>query len=171
MSARGITVATAKIYVRLVDVFFGSTDSPKVQRESVAPAEERGLSIEYLEIVNKHAKKLKTRSAAWKLHAELIAFAGTPEEVDAYCNKRVTDEGSDKPKQKGVPVGRAIGAYEPSALPILNRKSPTSRKHSAQPSRVNTNLAPKRYWSLSRTLSKATVPVKKSSLHSPTAPR
>ena len=108
MSARGITVATAKIYVRLVDVFFGSTDSPKVQRESVAPAEERGLSIEYLEIVNKHAKKLKTRSAAWKLHAELIAFAGTPEEVDAYCNKRVTDEGSDKPKQKGVPVGRAI---------------------------------------------------------------
>lgn len=108
MSARGITVATAKIYVRLVDVFFGSTDSPKVQRESVAPAEERGLSIEYLEIVNKHAKKLKTRSAAWKLHAELIAFAGTPEEVDAYCNKRVTEEGSDKPKQKGVPVGRAI---------------------------------------------------------------
>lgn len=102
MSARGITVATAKIYVRLVDVFFGSTDSPKVQRESVAPAEERGLSIEYLEIVNKHAKKLKTRSAAWKLHAELIAFAGTPEEVDAYCNKRVTDEGSDKPKQKGT---------------------------------------------------------------------
>ena len=108
MSGRGITVATAKIYVRLVDVFFGSTDSPKVQRESVAPAEERGLSIEYLEIVNKHAKKLKTRSAAWKLHAELIAFAGTPEEVDAYCNKRVTEEGSDKPKQKGVPVGRAI---------------------------------------------------------------
>ena len=82
-----------------------------------------------MEIVNKHAKKLKTRSAAWKLHAELIAFAGTPEEVDAYCNKRVTEEGGDKPKQKGVPVGRAIGAYEPSSLPILNRKSPNSRKH------------------------------------------
>ena len=109
MSGRGITVATAKIYVRLVDVFFGSTDSPKVQREPVALAEEHELNIEYLEIVNKHAKKLKTRSAAWKLHAELIAFTGTPEEVDAYCNKRVTDEGSDKPKQKGVPVGRAIG--------------------------------------------------------------
>ena len=109
MSGRGITVATAKIYVRLVDVFFGSTDSPKVQREPVALAEEHELNIEYLEIVNKHAKKLKTRSAAWKLHAELIAFEGTPEEVDAYCNKRVTDEGSDKPKQKGVPVGRAIG--------------------------------------------------------------
>ena len=108
MSGRGITVATAKIYVRLVDIFFGSTDSPKVQREPVAPAEERGLSIEYLEIVNKHAKKLKTRSAAWKLHTELNAFAGTPEEVDAYCNKRVTEEGGDKPKEKGVRIGRAI---------------------------------------------------------------
>ena len=61
-----------------------------------------------MRIVNKNAKKLKTRGAEWKLHAELIALEGTPEEVDAYCNKRVTEEGSDKPKQKGVPVGRAI---------------------------------------------------------------
>ena len=122
MSARGITVATAKIYVRLVDVFFGSTDSPKVQRESVAPAEERGLSIEYLEIVNKHAKKLETRGAEWKPHAELIAFEGTPQEVDAYCNKRVTDEGSDKPKQKGVPVGRAIGGLRTISITDTQQK-------------------------------------------------
>ena len=68
----------------------------KVQRESVALAEERGLSIEYLEIVNKIAKKLETRGAAWKLHAELIAFEGTPEEADAYCKKRITEGGGDK---------------------------------------------------------------------------
>lgn len=61
-----------------------------------------------MEIVNEHANKLKTRSAAWKLHAELIAFEGTPEEVDAYCKKRLTEEGGDKPKQKGVRIGRAI---------------------------------------------------------------
>ena len=132
LSARGITVATAKIYVRLVDVFFGSTDSPKVQRESVAPAEERGLSIEYLEIVNKHAKKLKTRRAAWKLHAELIAFAGTPEEVDAYCNKRVTDEGSDK-----LDVGLFHPAEGPANLyetRFASNKLRTTRVPSLRPS-------------------------------------
>ena len=94
----------------------------KVQRESVALAEERGLSIEYLEIVNKIAKKLETRGAEWKPHAELIAFEGTPQEVDAYCNKRVTDEGSDKPKQKGVPVGRAIGGLRTISITDTQQK-------------------------------------------------
>ena len=75
-----------------------------------------------MEIVNKHAKKLKTRGAEWKPHAELIAFEGTPQEVDAYCNKRVTDEGSDKPKQKGVPVGRAIGGLRTISITDTQQK-------------------------------------------------
>src|SRR5690625_1083647 len=65
---------TARKYTRLATVFFGPADSPKVQRDSVALAEARQLSLEYLEMVNKHAKKLNTRGAAWKLRAELIAF-------------------------------------------------------------------------------------------------
>ena len=75
-----------------------------------------------MEIVNKHAKKLETRGAEWKPHAELIAFEGTPQEVDAYCNKRVTDEGSDKPKQKGVPVGRAIGGLRTISITDTQQK-------------------------------------------------
>ena len=75
-----------------------------------------------MEIVNKIAKKLETRGAAWKLHAELIAFEGSPEEAGAYCNKRVTDEGSDKPKQKGVPVGRAIGGLRTISITDTQQK-------------------------------------------------
>src|SRR5699024_6170202 len=69
-----------------------------------------------------HAKKLKTRGAAWKLHAELIAFEGTPEEVDAYCKKRVTEEGGDKPNQKGVRVGRAIDGLRTISITDTQRK-------------------------------------------------
>ena len=148
-----------------------------------------------MEIVNKHAKKLKTRGAAWKLHAELIAFEGTPEEVDAYCKKRVTEEGGDKPNQKGVRVGRAIDGLRTISITDTQRKITDLEKTldaaiaSEDHPRSEALLEP------SGTLSKATVPVssslgtarlslsawmmpqkspavpvKKSSLRSPTAP-
>src|SRR5690625_4814906 len=113
---------TARKYTRLADVLFGPADSPKVQRDSVALAEARQLSLEYLEMVNKHAKKLKARGAAWKLRAELIAFEGTFEEVEAYAKKRVTEEGGDKPKQRGVRVGRAIDGLRTISITDTQRR-------------------------------------------------
>src|SRR5690625_2635706 len=103
-------------------MFFGPSDSPKVQRDAVALAEARQLSLEYLEMVNKHAKKLTTRGAAWKLRAELIAFEGTFEEVEAYAKKRVTEEGGDKPKQRGVRVGRAIDGLRTISITDTQRR-------------------------------------------------
>ncbi|HCM81054.1 MAG TPA: HNH endonuclease, partial [Corynebacterium stationis] len=50
-------------------------------------------SLEYLEMVNKHAKKPTTRGAAWQLRAELIAHKGTLDEVNEYGKQRVTEEG------------------------------------------------------------------------------
>src|SRR5690625_2079338 len=113
---------TARKYTRLADVLFGPADSPKVQRDSVALAEARQLSLEYLEMVNKHAKKLNTRGAAWKLRAELIAFEGTFEEVEAYAKKRVTEEGGDKPKQRGVRVGRVIDGLRTISITDTQRR-------------------------------------------------
>ena len=113
---------TARKYTRLADVLFGPADSPKVQRDSVALAEARQLSLEYLEMVNKHAKKLKARGAAWRLRAELIAFEGTFEEVEAYAKKRVTEEGGDKPKQRGVRVGRAIDGLRTISITDTQRR-------------------------------------------------
>ncbi|MDN6137821.1 MAG: HNH endonuclease [Corynebacterium casei] len=101
-------LSTARKYVKLADVLFGPTDSPRVQRDAVALAEQRELSIEYLEIVDKHAKKLKTRGAAWKLRAELIAYEGTLDEVDEHGKQRVTEEGGDTKKKPGVRLGRVI---------------------------------------------------------------
>src|SRR5699024_4871155 len=69
-----------------------------------------------------HAKKLKTRGAAWKLRAELIAFEGTFEEVEAYAKKRVTEEGGDKPKQRGVRVGRAIDGLRTISITDTQRR-------------------------------------------------
>ena len=113
---------TARKYTRLADVLFGPADSPKVQRDSVALAEARQLSLEYLEMVNKHAKKLKKRGAAWKLRAELIAFEGTFEEVEAYAKKRVTEQGGDKPKQPGVRVGRVTDGLRTISITDTQRK-------------------------------------------------
>ena len=42
-----MSLNTARKYTRLADVLFGPADSPKVQRDSVALAEARQLSLEY----------------------------------------------------------------------------------------------------------------------------
>src|SRR5699024_6136096 len=90
--------------------------------DAVALAEQRELSIEYLEIVDKHAKKLKTRGAAWKLRAELIAYEGTLDEVDEHGKQRVTEEGGDKPKQRGVRVGRAVDGLRTISITDTQRR-------------------------------------------------
>ncbi|MGO1968792.1 HNH endonuclease signature motif containing protein [Corynebacterium casei] len=107
MAADDVALKTARKYAKLADVFFGSTDSPRLQRESVALAEERGLSMERLQMIDSHAQKVKKqRGAAWKLRAELIAHEGTYEEVNALGNQRVDELIGEKPKEKGVRVGR-----------------------------------------------------------------
>ncbi|WP_313678896.1 HNH endonuclease signature motif containing protein [Corynebacterium stationis] len=113
---------TARKYTRLATVFFGPADSPKVQRDAVALAETRELSVEYLEMVNKHAKKLNTRGAAWKLRAELIAFEGTFEEVEAYAKKRVTEQGGDTTKKPGVRLGRVIDGLRTISITDTQRR-------------------------------------------------
>ncbi|OAH26542.1 HNH endonuclease [Corynebacterium stationis] len=122
MASDGMARKTAKNFTQLADVLFGPTDSPRLQRESVALAEERGLSLEYLEMVEKHAKKLKKRGAAWRLRAELIAFEGTFEEVEAYAKKRVTEEGGDKPKQRGVRLGRVVDGLRTISITDTQRR-------------------------------------------------
>ena len=117
-----MSLNTARKYTRLATVFFGPADSPKVQRDAVALAEARQLSVEYLEMVNKHAKKLNTRGAAWKLRAELIAHKGTLDEVNEYGKQRVTEEGGDKQKQRGVRVGRAIDGLRTISITDTQRK-------------------------------------------------
>ncbi|PQM75227.1 HNH endonuclease signature motif containing protein [Corynebacterium sp. J010B-136] len=117
-----MSLSTARKYVKLADVLFGPGDSPKVQRDAVALAEARQLSVEYLEMVNKHAKKLTTRGAAWKLRAELIAHEGTLDEVNEFGKQRVTEEGGDTPKQRGVRVGRAIDGLRTISITDTQRR-------------------------------------------------
>ena len=107
MAADGVALRTARKFSKLANVFFGPTDSPRLQRESVAVAEERGLSMERLQMIDGHAQKLKKkRGAAWKLRAELIAHEGTYEEVNALGNQRVDELVGDKPKEPGMRVSR-----------------------------------------------------------------
>ncbi len=117
-----MSLGTARKYTRLATVFFGPADSPKVQRDAVALAEARQLSVEYLEMVNKHAKKLKTRGAAWKLRAELIAYEGTLDEVNEIGKQRDTEEGGDTKKKRGVRVGRAIDGLRTISITDTQRR-------------------------------------------------
>ena len=93
-----------------------------MQRDSVALAEARQLSLEYLEMVNKHAKKLNTRGAAWKLRAELIAYEGTLDEVNEIGKQRVTEEGGDTKKKRGVRVGWAIDGLRTISITDTQRR-------------------------------------------------
>ena len=103
----GIALPKAKEYAKLADSLLGPADSPRLQRESIVLAEQRQLSLDHLVMVNRHAKKLKQRGAAWKLRAELIAHEGSYKEVNAYGNRRVKEIQGEKPKEPGVKVSQA----------------------------------------------------------------
>uniref|UniRef100_UPI00174C9B2A HNH endonuclease signature motif containing protein n=1 Tax=Corynebacterium stationis TaxID=1705 RepID=UPI00174C9B2A len=122
LSDEGIEITLAKNYARLATELFSPCDSPRVQHDAIALAEEKKLSANHLLMVNKHARKLKARGAAWKLRAELIALEGSLEEVEAYAKKRVTEEGGDKPKQRGVRVGRAIDGLRTISITDTQRR-------------------------------------------------
>src|SRR5690625_4541919 len=117
-----MSLNTARKCTRLATVFFGPADSPKVQCDAVALAEARQLSLEYLEMVNKHAKKLRTRVAAWKLRAYIIAYGGTLDQVNEYGKQRVTEEGGDKPKHRGVRAGRTIDGIRTISITDTQRR-------------------------------------------------
>ncbi|NME88789.1 HNH endonuclease signature motif containing protein [Corynebacterium stationis] len=118
----GIEISLAKNYTRLASTLFSPCDSPRIQREAVALAEERQLSVNHLLMINKHAKKLKARGAAWKLRAELIAREGSLEEVEAYAKKRVMDEGGDTKKKPGVRLGRVVDGLRTISITDTQRR-------------------------------------------------
>ena len=122
LSDEGIEITLAKNYARLATELFSPCDSPRVQHDAIALAEEKKLSANHLLMVNKHARKLKARGAAWKLRAELIALEGSLEEVEAYAKKRVTEQGGDKPKQPGVRVGRVTDGLRTISITDTQRK-------------------------------------------------
>ena len=122
LSDEGIEITLAKNYARLAKELFSPCDSPRVQHDAIALAEEKKLSANHLLMVNKHARKLKARGAAWKLRAELIALEGSIEEVEAYAKKRVTEQGGDKPKQPGVRVGRVTDGLRTISITDTQRK-------------------------------------------------
>ena len=118
----GIEISLAKNYTKLADTLFSPCDSPRIQREAIALAEQRQLSVNHLLMINKHAKKLKARGAAWNLRAELIAREGSLEEVNEYAQTRVTEEGGNKPKQRGVRVGRVIDGLRTISITDTQRR-------------------------------------------------
>src|SRR5699024_8998174 len=118
----GISLSTAKNYTTLADVLFGPADSPRVQRDSIALTEQRGLSVETLLMVNRQAKKLNARGAAWKLRAELIAYAGSFEQVDDYGAQRVKEELGEIPKKPSDRIGRAINPMRTISVTDTQRR-------------------------------------------------
>src|SRR5690625_5129785 len=118
----GIEISLAKNYAKLADTLFSPCDSPLIQREAIAVAEQRELSVNHLVMINKHAKKLKARGLAWKLRAELIAREGSLEEINEYAQTRVTEEGGDTKKKPGVRLGRVIDGLRTISITDTQRR-------------------------------------------------
>ncbi|WP_369831080.1 hypothetical protein [Corynebacterium sp. J010B-136] len=102
----GYSPSQAKAWKRTAESFLGPADSPKVQRETVAAAEQAGLSIDRLTMINRHALRLKSRGQAWALRAELVAMTGSYEEVNAHAAARVEEILGPRPPEAGVRFGR-----------------------------------------------------------------
>ena len=80
----GMTLDTAQSYTELADVFFGPTNSPRLQQLTVETAQARGLSLDQLLMIDRHAQSLHIQDAAWILRAELTAYDGCRYST-AYC--------------------------------------------------------------------------------------
>lgn len=95
----GMTLDTAQSYTELADVFFGPTNSPRLQQLTVETAQARGLSLAQLLMIDRHAQSLHIQDAAWMLRAELTAYDGCCDEMDAYAFERVESLGGIKAKR------------------------------------------------------------------------
>ena len=62
-------------------------------------AQARGLSLHQLLMIDRHAQSLHIQDAAWILHAELTAYDGCYDEMDAYAFERVESLGGIKAKR------------------------------------------------------------------------
>ena len=78
-------------------------------------AQARGLSLDQLLMIDRHAQSLHTQDAACILRAELTAYDGCYDEMDAYAFERVESFG-------GI---RAKGGCERTWLPIRDGVLPS----------------------------------------------
>lgn len=62
-------------------------------------AQARGLSLDQLLMIDRHAQSLHIQDAAWILRAELTAYDGCYDEMDAYAFERVESLGGIKAKR------------------------------------------------------------------------
>ncbi|PQM75553.1 hypothetical protein [Corynebacterium sp. J010B-136] len=99
LADEGMTLDTAQSYTELADVFFGPTNSPRLQQLTIETAQARGLSLDQLLMIDRHAQSLHNQNAAWMLRAELIAYDGCYDEMDAHAFERVESLGGIKAKR------------------------------------------------------------------------
>ena len=78
-------------------------------------AQARGLSLDQILMIDRHAQSLHIQDAAWILRAELTAYDGCYDEMDAYAFERVESLG-------GI---RAKGGCERTWLPIRDGVLPS----------------------------------------------
>lgn len=122
VASHGIVLSAAKNYSKVADAFFKPSVSPTLQRRTIGLAEQKGLSVDHLLMVDKHAQKLSQRGADWKLRNELIAMDGTFEEINAHGAKRVKEIEGEKPKEPGMRLSRPENGTQTLTLTTEERK-------------------------------------------------
>lgn len=122
VASHGIALSAAKNYSKVADAFFKPSVSPTLQLRTIALAEQKGLSVDHLLMVDKHAQKLSQRGADWKLRNELIAMDGTFEEINAHGAKRVKEIEGEKPKEPGMRLSRPENGTQTLTLTTEERK-------------------------------------------------
>src|SRR5690625_4228554 len=111
---------TARKYTRLADVLFGLADSPKVQRDSVALAEQRQLSLKYLEMATKPAKNPTARGAGWNPRAELIPFEAPSKKSKPTPRNASPNKAATPKRNPGCVSAASSTAFAPLVSPIPN---------------------------------------------------
>lgn len=90
LQARGIEI--------LLEIFGYPAQELADEGMTLDTAQARGLSLDQLLMIDRHAQSLHIQDAAWILRAELTAYDGCYDEMDAYSFERVESLGGIKTK-------------------------------------------------------------------------
>lgn len=97
-----------KSWIKAAEVYFGPTRCTAMQRRARQAATDNRLSLSQLLLIETHAKKLDSDTAAWRLREKLCAHAGTFEQLKAAAKEIVSEQTEEKAPEPSLRVGKEV---------------------------------------------------------------
>lgn len=114
--AAGAPDKTARQLLRLHDSFFGTTGMTRMQRDAVKAARERGHSLPTLEVIDRYARKAKTKALGWRMRLELCRTNADTLAMESLAKKKLKEHSASPKRTAGVKIYRRRNALWTMAI-------------------------------------------------------